>query len=202
MESDLENTQPPQKPRGWVATLGRDVNLALAEIPLLASCFVSGVCESITLTAASVFCQHANRCVTFTLFSHLAPNLTPQTGNTLLYLALGAAQIPADKPLLWLRCLASMSSFLAGCLLFSHGPRLLGSAPQTLTLIILAPPRENPKRDRRVRCRAAAGCGRAHGRVFAEIGSGYGCRAVGCAAVKMGIAVAWLAWEVKEDEKR
>lgn len=58
------------------------------------------------------------------------------TGNT-IFLALGAASLPPNQPLLWLRALVSISSFWAGCLFFSrafktHHPRPL----QKLTLAL------------------------------------------------------------------
>lgn len=43
----------------------------------------------------------------------------PPTGNT-IFLALGAASLPPNQPLLWLRALVSISSFWAGCLFFSR----------------------------------------------------------------------------------
>lgn len=69
---------------------------------------------------------------------HHPPKLTTPlpTGNT-IFLALGAASLPPNQPLLWLRALVSISSFWAGCLFFSrafktHHPRPL----QKLTLAL------------------------------------------------------------------
>ncbi|KAL8396310.1 hypothetical protein RB594_004696 [Gaeumannomyces avenae] len=274
MDSDLETTPPAEKPRGWAAELSRDVSMAWADIPLLASCFVSGICESITLTAASVF-------------------VSMQTGNT-LYLALGAARIPVDQPLLWVRCLASMGAFWAGCLAFSHAARLLGprrklslalsfllqsalvcaaaavaqsgavptfaqrslgdqTAPERLEVAarretdplvvvpivllafqfggqivasrslgfnevptnvltsvycdllsdpkILAPPRENPKRNRRVAAVVLLAAGGLCGGFLQRSKAGMGAALWVAAAVKMAIAVAWLAWKGQEDPR-
>ncbi|KAK0748933.1 hypothetical protein B0T18DRAFT_323031 [Schizothecium vesticola] len=103
--------------RGWLAHMRDDISLTHADWPLLVSCLVSGLCDSVAFNATGTFASM-------------------QTGNT-IFLALGAASLPPNQPLLWLRALVSISSFWAGCLFFSrafktHHPRPL----QKLTLAL------------------------------------------------------------------
>ncbi|KAI6350870.1 hypothetical protein MCOR25_010323 [Pyricularia grisea] len=108
MESDMENGADTKstKSQSWLARLQQDVTLTHADIPILACCSVSGICDSVAFSGANVF-------------------VSMQTGNT-LFLALGTAGIPADEPKLWIKCLASMASFWLGCFVFSRISRLLG----------------------------------------------------------------------------
>jgi uncharacterized membrane protein YoaK (UPF0700 family) len=73
--------------------------MAHTDLPILACCTVSGLCDSVAFNATGTFASM-------------------QTGNT-IFLALGAARLPANQPLLWLRAIVSIASFWAGCFLFS-----------------------------------------------------------------------------------
>ncbi|KAK1830643.1 hypothetical protein QBC39DRAFT_372686 [Podospora conica] len=113
------STPSPSAPRrgNWLSHVRDDISLTHADWPLLVSCLVSGLCDSVAFNATGTFASM-------------------QTGNT-IFLALGAASLPPNQPLLWLRALVSISSFWAGCLFFSrafktHHPRPL----QKLTLFL------------------------------------------------------------------
>ncbi|OIW31436.1 hypothetical protein CONLIGDRAFT_631378 [Coniochaeta ligniaria NRRL 30616] len=85
--------------RSWLAPLRDDVHLSYTDLPVLACCTVSGLCDSVAFNATGTFASM-------------------QTGNT-IFLALGAARLPANQPLLWLRALVSIAAFWAGCFVFS-----------------------------------------------------------------------------------
>ena len=44
-----------QKRKGWVTGLGEDVVLSFADLPILACCAVSGLCDSVAFNAGGVF---------------------------------------------------------------------------------------------------------------------------------------------------
>lgn len=58
------------------------------------------------------------------------------TGNT-VFLALGAAHLPANQPLLWLRALTSIASFWAGCFIFSKSRHFHPRRKLTLSISFL-----------------------------------------------------------------
>ncbi|KAI6307634.1 hypothetical protein MCOR34_007523 [Pyricularia oryzae] len=57
MDSDMENgaDSKPEKSQSWLARLQQDVTLAHADIPILACCGVSGICDSVAFSGANVF---------------------------------------------------------------------------------------------------------------------------------------------------
>ncbi|KKA27070.1 hypothetical protein TD95_005400 [Thielaviopsis punctulata] len=93
--------------RSWRARLADDVDPRLTQLPIMACCAVTGLCDTVVFNAAGVF-------------------VGMQTGNT-IFLALGAAHLPPLDTQLWLKALVSIFSFWAGCFCFGHlrrfGPR-------------------------------------------------------------------------------
>lgn len=59
VSSDSSAMAPPpassQKKRGWIATLRDDIDPTNSDAPILACCFVSGLCDSVAFNASSVF---------------------------------------------------------------------------------------------------------------------------------------------------
>ncbi|KAL8351521.1 hypothetical protein RB598_006349 [Gaeumannomyces tritici] len=201
MDSDLETTQPADKPRGWVAELSRDIGMAWADIPLLASCFVSGICESITLTAASVFVS-----------MQTGPSLSLSLSLLLLLLqsalvcAAAAVAQSGAVPTIAQRSLGDQTALERLEVAARRETDPLVVVPhRAARLPILAPPRENPKRNRRVAAVVLLAAGGLCGGFLQRSGAGMGAALWVAAAVKMVIAVALLAWkgqEVPRVEKR
>ncbi|KAK3695715.1 hypothetical protein B0T22DRAFT_456042 [Podospora appendiculata] len=100
-----------------LAQLRDDVSLGYADIPILACCTVSGLCDSVAFNATGTFASM-------------------QTGNT-IFLALGASSLPANQPTLWLRALVSILAFLLGCLTFSKSRHLHPQRKATLSISFL-----------------------------------------------------------------
>ncbi|KAK3337653.1 hypothetical protein B0T19DRAFT_80340 [Cercophora scortea] len=100
-----------------IAQLRDDVSLHYADIPILACCVVSGLCDSVAFNATGTFASM-------------------QTGNT-IFLALGASSLPANQPTLWLRALVSILAFLLGCLAFSKSRHLHPQRKATLSISFL-----------------------------------------------------------------
>lgn len=96
-----DRTPPPEKVRrGWLTTVRDDIDPVHSDAPILACCFVSGLCDSVAFNASSVF-------------------VSMQTGNT-IFLALGTAHLPYGQSTLWLKALVSIAAFWAGCFAFGH----------------------------------------------------------------------------------
>jgi len=107
----------PPNPRSLLSRLRDDAHPAHTDLPILACCTVSGLCDSVAFNATGTFASM-------------------QTGNT-IFLALGAARLPANQPLLWLRAIVSIAAFWAGCLVFSRAARWrLGRPRRKLTLAL------------------------------------------------------------------
>lgn len=104
-------------PGRFVARLADDADLSYAYYPLLLYCFVSGLSDSVVFNAAGVF-------------------VSMQTGNT-IFLALGAAHLPAAQPRLWLKAIVSIGSFQAGAFSFSQ-LRHFGGGAQTRVCLFLS----------------------------------------------------------------
>ncbi|KAI6779955.1 Protein of unknown function (DUF1275) [Emericellopsis cladophorae] len=106
----------------------REINPNLADLPMLTCSFLSGLVDAASFNAAAVF-------------------VSMQTGNT-VFIALGAASLPAGDAKRWLRALVSVASFLTGCSFFASMSRLLGPLRrstlfasfflQTLLLVVCA----------------------------------------------------------------
>ncbi|KAL8290712.1 hypothetical protein RB597_008787 [Gaeumannomyces tritici] len=181
MDSDLETTQPVDKPRGWVAELSRDIGMAWADIPLLASCFVSGICESITLTAASVFVS-----------MQTGPSLSLSLSLLLLLqsaLVCAAAAVAQSGavPTIAQRSLGDQTAL----------ERLEVAARRETDPLVVVPHRASPP--------LLLAAGGLCGGFLQRSKAGMGAALWVAAAVKMVIAVAWLAWkgqEVPRAEKR
>lgn len=101
----------------WLSQLRDDISLSYAELPVLACCMVSGLCDSVAFNATGTFASM-------------------QTGNT-IFLALGASGLPSNMPLLWLRALVSISAFWAGCFTFSKSRHLAPQRKATLSISFL-----------------------------------------------------------------
>ncbi|KAE8443964.1 hypothetical protein EG329_001188 [Mollisiaceae sp. DMI_Dod_QoI] len=111
--SSASATKPTSNWRSALRYLNREIDLQHADIPIIACCLVSGLCDSSSYNAWSCF-------------------VSMQTGNT-IFLALGASGQPKSKPYGWLKSLTSISFFLFGCFTFAS-TRLIGpKARGTLT---------------------------------------------------------------------
>ncbi|GKT96632.1 DUF1275 domain protein [Colletotrichum tofieldiae] len=113
-ELQAHDTQPKRTVVNW---LRDDVNIRYTDIPVLACCLVSGLCDSVAVNAAGVF-------------------VSMQTGNT-IFMALGASRLPAGEPLLWLKSLSSIAAFWLGCFFFSKSRHIHPKRRSTLALSFL-----------------------------------------------------------------
>lgn len=94
-ESELSSHQST-----WSSYLKTDISLQHADIPIIACCLVSGLCDSSAYNAWTCF-------------------VSMQTGNT-IFLALGASNQPPSHPYGWLKSLLSIVAFLLGCVFFAN----------------------------------------------------------------------------------
>ncbi|KAG6362469.1 hypothetical protein INS49_010699 [Diaporthe citri] len=143
-ERDSSDTSmmPQQEPKaapkaGFMTRLREEIDPAHSDLPVLATCFVSGICDSVAFNASSVFVSmqtgkspsppwtYWQVCVTDT------PRLTCHPGNT-IFLALGTANLPFGAETLWLRALVSIVCFWAGCFFFSQSRRVGPKGKATL----------------------------------------------------------------------
>ncbi|KAG0651344.1 hypothetical protein D0Z07_1791 [Hyphodiscus hymeniophilus] len=130
--SEPDATLPITKPRSpssasvqkvqsrWHATsnyLKTDISLNHADIPIIACCLVSGLCDSSAYNAWTCF-------------------VSMQTGNT-IFLALGASNQPSDHPYGWVKSLTSITCFLLGCLVFASTRLIQPKARGTLAISFL-----------------------------------------------------------------
>ncbi|KAJ0305450.1 uncharacterized protein N0V96_011482 [Colletotrichum fioriniae] len=115
-DTDAGNEQPRNEVqrRSFGDWLRDDVNIRYTDIPVLACCLVSGLCDSVAVNAAGVF-------------------VSMQTGNT-IFMALGASKLPAGEPLLWLKSLSSIAAFWLGCFFFSKSRHIHPKRRSTLAL--------------------------------------------------------------------
>ncbi|KAK6223510.1 hypothetical protein QIS74_03454 [Colletotrichum tabaci] len=114
--NEQQSRDAPSK-RTVVDWLRDDVNIRYTDIPVLACCLVSGLCDSVAVNAAGVF-------------------VSMQTGNT-IFMALGASRLPAGEPLLWLKSLSSIAAFWLGCFFFSKSRHIHPKRRSTLALSFL-----------------------------------------------------------------
>ncbi|CCF33803.1 hypothetical protein CH063_00150 [Colletotrichum higginsianum] len=112
-----QQTRDAPSKRTVVDWLRDDVNIRYTDIPVLACCLVSGLCDSVAVNAAGVF-------------------VSMQTGNT-IFMALGASRLPAGEPLLWLKSLSSIAAFWLGCFFFSKSRHIHPKRRSTLALSFL-----------------------------------------------------------------
>ncbi|KAL2278162.1 hypothetical protein FJTKL_14587 [Diaporthe vaccinii] len=111
--SMMPRPEPKAAPEpGLMTRLREEINPAHSDLPVLATCFVSGICDSVAFNASSVF-------------------VSMQTGNT-IFLALGTANLPYGAETLWLRALVSIICFWAGCFFFSQSRRVGAKGKATL----------------------------------------------------------------------
>jgi uncharacterized membrane protein YoaK (UPF0700 family) len=94
------------------SSLRKNVSIHYADIPVCLCSLTSGLCDSVAFNASSVF-------------------VSMQTGNT-VFLALGTAGLPASVPLLWLKSLCSIASFMAGVFVFGQTRNLRPRSKLTL----------------------------------------------------------------------
>ncbi|PMD33414.1 hypothetical protein L207DRAFT_469859 [Hyaloscypha variabilis F] len=107
--------------------LSNEISLSHADIPIIACCLVSGLCDSSAYNAWSCF-------------------VSMQTGNT-IFLALGASGQPTSHRDGWLKSLVSITCFLCGCFTFastrlinpkSRGTLAISFLLQSICIIIAA----------------------------------------------------------------
>ncbi|RDW79978.1 hypothetical protein BP6252_04616 [Coleophoma cylindrospora] len=96
-----ENPASAQKPaqRPLLSYFKTEISIEHADVPIIACCLVSGLCDSSAYNAWTCF-------------------VSMQTGNT-IFLALGASGQPITHPFGWLKSLISIFFFICGCLFFS-----------------------------------------------------------------------------------
>ncbi|ROW01379.1 hypothetical protein VPNG_07616 [Cytospora leucostoma] len=111
-----EAKAPTPRP-GIITRLRHDIDPAHSDLPVLACCFVSGLCDSVAFNASSVF-------------------VSMQTGNT-IFLALGTSHLPYGSSTLWLKALVSIAAFWAGCFCFSQTRHIQARRKATLALSFL-----------------------------------------------------------------
>ncbi|KAH8886576.1 hypothetical protein GQ53DRAFT_657657 [Thozetella sp. PMI_491] len=114
MSSPAEKKETEQHAR---TSLLYDINPSFSDLPILACCAVSGLCDGVAFNATGTFASM-------------------QTGNT-IFLALGASGLPANQPQLWLRALVSILAFWLGCLAFSQSRRFRPKSKITLATSFL-----------------------------------------------------------------
>lgn len=123
------STTKPTRPnwRSAIQYFKSEIAIEHADIPIMACCLVSGLCDSSAYNAWSCF-------------------VSMQTGNT-IFLALGASDQPSSKPFGWLKSLVSIASFLLGCFVFastrlvnpkSRGTLATSFVAQSLFIILAA----------------------------------------------------------------
>ncbi|OBT58679.1 hypothetical protein VE04_01086, partial [Pseudogymnoascus sp. 24MN13] len=112
--------QSPKARSSWLTELKRDVSLNHTDIPVIASCFSSGLCDSSAFNAWNTF-------------------VSMQTGNTII-LALGASGQPVSQPYIWLKSLTAIVFFLVGCYFFAQSRRTTRTAasPSPPTFLVQA----------------------------------------------------------------
>ncbi|KAH8601407.1 hypothetical protein B0O99DRAFT_589455 [Bisporella sp. PMI_857] len=101
----------------WASLLGylkTDIALEYADLPIIACCLVSGLCDSSAYNAWTCF-------------------VSMQTGNT-IFLALGASKQPTAHSDGWVKSLVSIIMFLIGCLSFASTRFFHPKARGTLAL--------------------------------------------------------------------
>lgn len=136
-----------------MAQFKEDISLSYADLPVLACCVVSGLCDSVAFNAGGVFVSMqtgesrppvlTHCCLSFSLTRPLLTwrlTLTNavfcHTGNT-IFLALGASRLPSSQPILWLKALVSIVAFWLGCLAFSKSRHFHPQRKATLSLSFL-----------------------------------------------------------------
>lgn len=132
-----QETKPTPK-SGLQAGLREEIDPSHSDLPVLATCFVSGICDSVAFNASSVFVSMQTGKSTPTFSLGLtgkcvtdASKLTYYPGNT-IFLALGTANLPYAAETLWLRALVSIVCFWAGCFFFSQSRRVKPKGKATL----------------------------------------------------------------------
>jgi hypothetical protein len=120
----------------WQSTwshLQTEISLEHADIPIIACCFVSGICDSSAYNAWTCFVSMQ----TGETLIHLCKRLlTYYAGNT-MFLALGASGQPLDHPYGWAKSLLSVFCFFMGCLFFSNTRLINPKARGTLGISFL-----------------------------------------------------------------
>jgi len=160
---DDSPTRERRRGRAWLDRLRDDVSLHYADMPLLACCIISGLCDSVAFNATGTFASMQTGKPHFFFFlpgpvppscsrGVARPISSPPVdmlymltlnflilflGNT-IFLALGAASLPPNMPHLWLRALVSITSFWAGCFAFSQARRIHPLRKTTLAVSFLA----------------------------------------------------------------
>ncbi|KAK7702810.1 hypothetical protein SLS64_009420 [Diaporthe eres] len=129
-DSSDNSMMPQQEPKaapkpGLMTRLREEINPAHSDLPVLATCFVSGICDSVAFNASSVFVSMQ------TGKSPSRAPLDPLASNT-IFLALGTANLPFGAETLWLRALVSIVCFWAGCFFFSQSRRVGAKSKATL----------------------------------------------------------------------
>ncbi|KAH8661978.1 hypothetical protein BX600DRAFT_307404 [Xylariales sp. PMI_506] len=110
--SSTSVSSAPAAPPSFAATMRLDVNKQYADIPVCLCSLTSGLCDSVAFNASSVF-------------------VSMQTGNT-VFLALGTAGLPASVPMLWLKALCSIASFMLGVYCFGKSRNFRPTSKATL----------------------------------------------------------------------
>jgi uncharacterized membrane protein YoaK (UPF0700 family) len=97
--------------------LSNEISISHADIPIIACCLVSGLCDSSAYNAWTCF-------------------VSMQTGNT-IFLALGASGQPVSHPDGWLKSIVSIACFLCGCFFFASTRLINPKSRGTLSISFL-----------------------------------------------------------------
>lgn len=115
--SPPKSLKSPSTKSKWRSYFSADISLQHADLPIIACCLVSGLCDSSAYNAWTCF-------------------VSMQTGNT-IFLALGASNQPASHPYGWLKSFLSIIFFVLGCVFFANTRHFSPFSRGTLSLSFL-----------------------------------------------------------------
>lgn len=134
-----DSRAPRKQSPSWLSRITDDIHLSRADMPILACCAVSGLCDSVAFNAAGVFVSMQTG-ASFTVKEYIAQRNVARTnaptGNT-IFLALGASSLPAGQPFLWVKALSSIAAYWIGCFVFSKSRHFHPQRKATLSISFL-----------------------------------------------------------------
>lgn len=134
---------PKSRKSAWQSALSylkNEITPEHADIPIIACCLVSGLCDSSAYNAWSCFVSMQTGSSSLPI-PPLPPLITlisshTSTGNT-IFLALGASGQPTTHPDGWLKSIVSIACFLCGCFVFASTRLIHPKARGTLAASFL-----------------------------------------------------------------
>lgn len=115
--------------RSAIQYFNSEIAMEHADIPIIACCLVSGLCDSSAYNAWSCFVSMQ----TGMIILPSQQSLLTVAGNT-IFLALGASGQPTSNPFGWLKSLVSLASFCLGCFVFASTSRVNSKSRGTLAM--------------------------------------------------------------------